>query len=63
MDELVAFTVRIPRMLCDQIEDRRRLNRRSRNAEIAFLLEQAIDGSVASDLKVLQRQPVNQSES
>ena len=55
MDDLKAFTIRVPRDLVDQIDARARLNHRKRNAEINVLLEIAIDTSVDSDLRVIQK--------
>lgn len=53
-DDLKAFTIRVPRELVDQIDARAKLNRRKRNAEINVLLEDAIDATVNSDLRVLK---------
>lgn len=55
-NELSAFSLRIPKALNDQIEKRAKVNRRSRNAEITFLLEQAIDLNVARDQRLLEEQ-------
>lgn len=55
MDNLKAFTVRLPVTVVEQIDSRAAINKRTRNGEIAYLLEQAIDDSVARDLKVLTR--------
>lgn len=55
MDDLKAFTIRVPRDLVDQIDARAKLNRRKRNAEINVLLEAAIDASVDSDLRVIKK--------
>lgn len=54
MDDLKAFTIRVPRDLVDQIDARAKMNRRKRNAEINVLLEDAIDRSVDSDLRVIK---------
>lgn len=54
MNSLVSFTVRIPRELDEQITQRKLVNRRSKNAEVQVLLEQAIDRAVAEDLKLLR---------
>lgn len=51
-DTIVAFTVRLPKSLIDQIEVRAAINHRKRNGEIHALLENAIDGSVGSDIQV-----------
>lgn len=53
--ELKAFTVRLPETLIEQLDARAGVNRRKRNQEIQYLLEQAIDTSVASDLEVIQK--------
>jgi len=55
MDDLKAFTIRLPKRLVDQIDARAKLNRRARNGEIGVLLESAIDANVESDLEVLKR--------
>jgi hypothetical protein len=52
---LAAFSVRLPTELVQQIDSRRVLSRRTRNAEIQVLLEQAIDLNVARDLKLLNK--------
>lgn len=54
-EQLDAFTIRIPRSLKSQIEDRARVNKRSRNMEITALLENAIDTSVKSDLTLMKK--------
>lgn len=56
-NNLKVFSVRLPQELAKQIDDRCALNRRTRNAEIVLLLEQAIDLNVARDLKLLGRDP------
>lgn len=53
-DNSRAFTIRLSRELADQIDARATLNRRTRNGEITFLLETAIDQYVSSDLKILE---------
>lgn len=55
MDKIKAFTVRLPHAVVDQIDARAAINKRNRNGEIAYLLEQAIDNSVDRDLQVLKR--------
>lgn len=50
-----AFTIRLPEDLADQIDHRAKLQRRSRNSEIAYLLQQAIDASVGADLNLFKR--------
>jgi len=54
-DETVAFTVRMPRGLCAQIEARAALNHRSRNGELNAMLENAIDATTAKDLEEIRR--------
>lgn len=47
-------TIRIPKLLDDQIHDRALLHRRSVNKEIMYMLEQQIDQSVESDRRVMK---------
>lgn len=51
---LRVFSVRLPEHLAEQIDGRCKVSRRTRNAEIVLLLEQAIDLSVARDRKLLE---------
>ncbi len=55
MEDLKAFTIRVPARLVDQIDARAKLNRRKRNGEINVLLETAIDAGVQSDLDVVRK--------
>jgi len=55
----VAFTIRIPEELVEQIDLRRQFSRRSRNAEITYMLENAIDESVRRDLSLRERDPIS----
>lgn len=55
-----AFTIRIPSNLADQIETRAALNRRSRNREIEWLLESAIEVATQRDLKTLEEMGARQ---
>ena len=48
-------TIRMPDELHKQISERAKVNRRSFNQEVLYLLESAIDGPVGSDLKELDR--------
>lgn len=48
-----AFSVRLPQPLADQIDARCAVTRRTRNAEIQLLLEQALDAAVMHDRKML----------
>jgi hypothetical protein len=41
-EEVVAFSIRLPRPLSDKIRQRAKQNRRSLNQEIIWLLEQAL---------------------
>lgn len=51
---LKVFSIRLPESLARQIDDRCAINRRTRNAEIVLLLEQAIDLNVERDLRVMK---------
>jgi hypothetical protein len=51
-NDLTTFSIRIPRNLCDQIEARKKVSKRSRNGEITLLLETAIDILVARDKRL-----------
>jgi predicted HicB family RNase H-like nuclease len=42
-EEIVAFSIRLPRSVKDQIQDRAQENRRSLNQEIVWMLQQALD--------------------
>jgi hypothetical protein len=52
-NDKATFSTRLPKKLADQIDQRARLNRRNRNAEIVLLLEMAIDLAVTRDKKIL----------
>lgn len=52
--DLQAFTIRIPHDLAEMIDNRAKLNRRTRNAEIRVLLENAIDQQVERDLQLMR---------
>lgn len=54
-DETVAFTVRMPKGLCAQIEARAQLHHRSRNGEINTILENAIDATTERDLAEIRK--------
>ena len=56
MQEMKAFTIRVPAVLVDQIDARAQINDRTRNSEINSMLKLAIDRSVASDIQVLKKQ-------
>lgn len=49
----VQITVRLPVDLNAQVTDRARVNRRSRNAEIVTLVEDAIDNQVRRDMEAI----------
>lgn len=53
-NDRVAFSVRLPKELCQQIDERAGISRRNRNAEIQLLLEQAIDLNVSRDLRIME---------
>jgi hypothetical protein len=53
-EDTVAFTVRIPRTLCEQVEMRRRINKRTRNSEIHFLIEAGIQAGVERDRQLIE---------
>lgn len=50
---LRQLTVRIPREIFSQIQDRAITNRRRLNAEIVCLLEEGLDSRVRSDLATI----------
>lgn len=63
MEDILAFTIRVPRRLVDQIDHRAAVNHRKRNGQINIMLEAAIDASVQSDLEVIHRtRDLSQSE-
>lgn len=47
-------TIRMPEHLETQISTMARISRRSFTAQVIIMLEQAVDGSVESDLKLIQ---------
>lgn len=49
-----AFSTRLPVELVDQIDARRKITKRTRNAEIEVLLTQAIDMNVQRDRQLLE---------
>ncbi len=53
-NDKATFSTRLPKKLADMIDQRARLNRRNRNAEIVLLLEMAIDLAVARDRRILE---------
>lgn len=50
---LRVFSLRVPESLAAQIDQRASISRRTRNAEIVLLLEQAIDHGVDQDRALL----------
>lgn len=52
-NNLAVFSLRLPRALAAQIDARKAISRRNRNAEIVLLLEMAIDMLVSNDQKIL----------
>lgn len=61
--KMSAFTIRIPEELANQITDRARIHRRTRNLEVTVLLEHAIDHSVQSDLNIKNASASGRTES
>ena len=53
-NSLKVFSLRLKKPLAEQIEARCVVSRRTRNAEIVLLLEQAIDIAVERDRKMLK---------
>lgn len=49
-----AFSTRLPCELVDQIDARRKITKRTRNAEIEVLLVQAIDLNVQRDRQIME---------
>jgi predicted HicB family RNase H-like nuclease len=42
-EEIVAFSIRLPRSLKEEIQERAQENRRSMNQEIVWMLQQTMD--------------------
>jgi hypothetical protein len=59
---MVPKTVRLPQHLVGQIETMALVSRRSFTKQVEVMLENAIDGSVESDLKLLKEMGVRRSE-
>ena len=51
-NELTTFSIRIPKSICDQIDFRKQFSRRSRNGEVTFLLQTALDVLIARDKRL-----------
>lgn len=52
--DVVAFTVRLPRHLEEQVSARAEVNHRNRNQEIVALVEYALDEKSRQDLMLLK---------
>lgn len=50
---LRVFSLRLPESLAKQVDDRAGVSRRTRNAELCLLIEQAIDMNVRRDIQIL----------
>ena len=57
---MASLSVRIPDELMAQISLRARLHRRSKNSEIVYLLERAIQSSVNQDQDLLEKMRLRQ---
>lgn len=53
-NELAVFSLRLPKALAKQIDDRAKLSRRPRNHQIVLMLEQMQDLLVQKDLRLLE---------
>lgn len=53
-DDRVAFTLRIPKTLNAQVEARRKINKRTRNSEIHYLIEAGIQAGVERDRRLIE---------
>lgn len=49
-----AFSLRLPEEIDKQIEQRARISRRSKNAQIVYMLETLLDRQVKDDLDLLK---------
>ena len=54
-EDTKAFTVRMPIELARQVDSRADINRRSRSAEVIYLVEQALDRQAADLQKEVAR--------
>lgn len=59
---LAVFSLRLPKPLADQIDQRAKVSRRARNAEIVLLLEQILDIHTQKDLRILAENRVKNTE-
>lgn len=53
-EDILPFSIRLPRSLAEQINQRANLTRRSRNSEIQAMLEYAIAKQHSSDLAIME---------
>jgi hypothetical protein len=53
--EKTQFSVRFDNALVNQIDARRKLSKRSRNAEVEYLVEKAIEAEVERDREIVRR--------
>lgn len=53
-EDILPFSIRLPRKLAEQINQRANLARRSRNSEIQFLLEYSIEKMISTDLAIAE---------
>jgi metal-responsive CopG/Arc/MetJ family transcriptional regulator len=58
--DLVSFTVRLPRKLVDQIDEREKRTRRKRAQEIIVLLEEALDLHKVREAKAIREGAVTE---
>ena len=54
-EEKTQFSVRFDKTLVAQVDARRKLSKRSRNAEIEYLVERAIEAEVERDQEIVRR--------
>ena len=52
-----AFTLRIPSQLCDIIDEQRKILRRSRNAQILYILETYFETQARNREQVIRELP------
>jgi plasmid stability protein len=57
-----THSIRLPKNLFDVLKVRAATNRRSFNAEMVYILEQHVGGSVAVDLEVIRTLQLTQTE-
>jgi hypothetical protein len=54
LEDLIASTLRLPREVHEQVVNRAKINRRTKNAELILLIEAGIDAGTASDLRLIE---------